>query len=117
KPWRKLGRPRRPAEVPSEEPETAHVQGGLVTAKPGVVATLRRPSDDGFSGVVRDAVRGRPVADATVALVFGDLEHSLRTAPDGSFAIESLPPGDWRAEVAAAGHVTERFTVTIPHRG
>jgi hypothetical protein len=25
--------------------------------------------------------------------------------------------GDWRAEVAAPGHITERFAVSVPHRG
>lgn len=117
KPWRKLRRAAPPAEVPSEEGEIEQQQGGLVTAKPGVVATLRRPSDDTFSGVVRDTVRGRPVTDAVVQLVLGDREKSVRTAPDGSFTIDKLEQGEWRAEVAAPGHVTERFAVTIPHRG
>jgi hypothetical protein len=117
KPWRKLRRPAPPAELPSEEGEIEIQTGGLVTAKPGVVATLRRPHDDSFSGVVRDTVRGRPIADATVELILGDRRHSLVTAADGSFAIEKLDAGEWRAEVAAAGHVTERFAVTIPHRG
>ena len=31
--------------------------------------------------------------------------------------IEKLDTGEWRAEVAAPGHVTEQFSVTIPHRG
>jgi hypothetical protein len=34
-----------------------------------------------------------------------------------SFVIEKLQIGEWRAEVAAPGHVTERFVVSIPHRG
>ncbi len=117
KPWRRLRRPAPPAEGPSEEGEIEIAQGGLVVAKPGVVATLRRPHDDSFSGVVRDTVRGRPVPDAIVILVLGDQERSIRTQPDGSFAIDKLAPGEWRAEVAAPGHVTERFAVTIPHRG
>jgi hypothetical protein len=117
KPWRKLRRPAPPAEVPSEEGEIEQQQGGLVVAKPGVVATLRRPHDDGFSGVVRDTVRGRPVADAVVIVVLGDTERSLRTGADGSFTIDKLAVGEWRAEVAAPGYVTERFAVTIPHRG
>jgi hypothetical protein len=117
KPWRKLRRPAPPAEVPSEEGEIEHQQGGLVVAKPGVVATLRRPHDDGFAGVVRDTVRGRPVGDAIVIVVLGDAERSVRTQPDGSFTIDKLAIGEWRAEVAAPGFVTERFAVTIPHRG
>ncbi|HEY5945071.1 MAG TPA: carboxypeptidase regulatory-like domain-containing protein [Kofleriaceae bacterium] len=117
KPWRKLRRPAPPAEVPSEEGEIEQLAGGLVVAKPGVVATLRRPHDDGFAGVVRDTVRGRPVGDAMVRLVLGDQERAVETQPDGSFTIDKLPTGEWRAEVMAPGHVTERFAVTIPHRG
>lgn len=117
KPWEKLRRPQPPAEVPSQEGELEAFKGGLVVAKPGVVATLRRPSDDGFSGVVRDTVRGRPVEGATVVLHLGDVERSVRTQPDGSFSIEKLETGEWRAEVAASGHIAERFAVTVPHRG
>ena len=117
KPWLRLRRPARPAEVPSEEGELDPQHGGLVVAKPSIVSTLRRPHDDGFSGVVRDTVRGRPIADAVVQLVLADHRHTLRTGEDGSFAIEKLPPGDWRADVAADGHVSERFSVSIPHRG
>jgi hypothetical protein len=127
KPWTRFRKRVPPAEVPSEEGEIEQVKGGLVVAKPGVVATLRRPQDDGFSGVVRDTVRGRPISDAVVTVVLGTKvtetgtpvpnERSTRTTLDGSFAIEKLEPGEWRAEVAAPGHVTERFGVTIPHRG
>ncbi|HUS32422.1 MAG TPA: carboxypeptidase-like regulatory domain-containing protein [Kofleriaceae bacterium] len=128
KPWTKFRKRVPPAEVPSEEGDVVEqIKGGLVVAKPGVVATLRRPQDDGFSGVVRDTVRGRPISDAVVTLILGARvtetgtpvpnERSTRTTLDGSFAIENLGPGEWRAEVAAPGHVTERFGVTIPHRG
>ena len=130
KPWQRLRRPVPPAEVPSQDGELEAAPGGLVVAKPGVISTLRRAADDGFSGVVRDSVRGRPVAQAVVRLLLGpgmergglaptreEDERELRTAADGSFTLEKLAPGEWRAEVAAPGHVTERFAVTIPHRG
>src|SRR5207248_2755230 len=72
KPWLRFQkRTVPPAEVPSQEGETEQAKGGLVVAKPGVVATLRRANDEGFSGVVRDTVRGRPLADAVVSLVLG----------------------------------------------
>jgi hypothetical protein len=116
KPWQRLRRPAPPAEVPSQEGEI-EAAGGLVVAKPSIVSTLRRPSDDGFSGVVRDTVRGRPIAEAVVRLILGDAERELRTGADGSFTIEKLATGVWQAEVAASGHVTERFAVTVPHRG
>jgi hypothetical protein len=66
---------------------------------------------------VRDTVRGRPIADSVVTITFGERQHMTPTAADGSFQFEKLDTGDWRAEVAAPGHVTERFSVTIPHRG
>lgn len=113
KPWLRFRRPAPPAEVPSEEGEIDVAQGGLVVAKPGILPTLRRPTDDMFSGVVRDTVRGRPIADAVVRV--GDA--MVATGPDGSFVLERLPAGDLHAEVSAPGHVTEAFAVTIPHRG
>lgn len=116
KPWQRLRRPTPPAEVPSQEGEV-EIAGGIVVAKPSIVSTLRRANDDGFSGVVRDTVRGRPIGDAVVSLRLGDSEREIRTAADGSFAIEKLGHGGWHAECAALGHVTERFVVTIPHRG
>lgn len=117
KPWQRLGKTAAPADVPSEEGDIEQAHGGLVIAKPGVVATLRGPKDDGFSGVVRDTVRGRPIADAVVTITFGERQHMTPTAADGSFQFDKLETGDWRAEVSALGHVTERFTVSIPHRG
>ena len=116
KPWQRLRRPAPPAEAPQRE-NAEQVDGGLVLNKPGIVSTLRRPYDDGFSGVVRDTVRGRPVEGAVVRLIHGANERELRTAADGSFSHEQLAVGDWRAEVAAPGHITERFVVSIPHRG
>jgi len=117
KPWNKLRRKAPAAEVPSNDGEIEQVAGGLVTNKPTVMSTLRRPNDDGVSGVVRDTVRSRPVPEAVVCLRLGELEREIRTAADGSFVLEKLAPGEWQAEVAAPGHVTERFGVSIPHRG
>jgi hypothetical protein len=116
KPWRRLRRRVPPAEQASSD-AVEQMKGGLVVARPGIVSTLRRAADTGFSGVVRDTVRGRPVPQAIVRLVFGGSEREVRTTIDGSFAIDDLALGDWSAEVAAAGHVTEKFTVSIPHRG
>jgi hypothetical protein len=121
KPWQRFRRPAPPAEAKEGATERDEAVGGLVVAKPGIVSTLRRPYDDGFSGVVRDTVRGRPVPEAVVSLgLAGDAggdERSVRTHADGTFALEKLAVGEWRAEVAAPGHVTERFMVSIPHRG
>ncbi len=115
--WRKWQRQPKPADAPIEVSHGPPSDGGMVTGKPTLAATLRRPQDDGFAGVVRDTVRSRPVGEAVVRLLLGETERELRTAADGSFAIERLEPGEWRAEVAAPGHVTELFVVSIPHRG
>lgn len=116
KPWRRFRRPPAPADAP-EQTEASEAEGGLVVARPGIVSTLRRPYDDTFSGAVRDTVRGRPVPDAVVRMTLGAETRELRTAADGSFSVERLAVGEWRAEVCAPGHVTEKFAVTIPHRG
>jgi hypothetical protein len=117
RPWQKLRRPAPPAELPANPAHDEAVEGGLVVARPGLVSTLRRASDDGFSGVVRDAVRGRPVADAVVRLRLNEIRRAVTTGGDGSFTFEALPMGEWLAEVKALGHVTENFVVSIPHRG
>ena len=117
RPWHRLRRPAPPAEMPVHGALDEPLDGGLVVARPGLVSTLRRASDDGFSGAVRDAVRGRPVADAAVRLRLGDLHRAVTTGADGSFALEGLALGEWSAQVEAPGHVTETFVVSIPHRG
>lgn len=117
KPWRRLRRPAPPAEGPANPAQDEPLDGGLVAARPGIVSTLRRPNDDGFSGVVRDTVRGRPVAEAVVRLRTQADEREVRTGPDGAFTLEALAAGEWIAEVTAPGHVTEKFVVSIPHRG
>jgi hypothetical protein len=119
KPWRRLRRPAPPADMPAHPVRDEQLEGGLVAAKPGLVSTLRRPADDGFSGAVRDTVRGRPVADAVVRLKLqqGREDREALTGPDGNFAFEALAAGDWLADVTAPGHVTEKFVISVPHRG
>ncbi|HEY1813265.1 MAG TPA: carboxypeptidase regulatory-like domain-containing protein [Kofleriaceae bacterium] len=118
RPWQRLRKPAPPSEHSADddaiEPPTT---GGLVAARPGLAATLRRPSDDGFAGVVRDTVRGRPIGGATIHVQLGERSIDQTTGDDGAFALEGLPAGEWRASAVADGHVTERFTITIPHRG
>jgi hypothetical protein len=122
KPWRRLRRPAPPADAPASTGPDDQVDGGLVVARPGLAATLRRANDDGFSGAVRDTVRTRAVAEAVVCLRLSrngliEEEREVRTGPDGNFTFEALASGEWLAEVAAPGHVTEKFVVSIPHRG
>jgi len=117
RPWQRFRRgngeegERAPDEAPAEP------AAGLVPARPSLVSTLRRASDTGISGVVRDAIRHRPLDGARVALVRGDDREELTTGADGGFALENLGAGEWRVEVVRAAHVTERFAITIPHRG
>lgn len=117
KPWQRFRRQVAPADAPEKTEGTEAVDGGLVVAKPGIVSTLRRAYDDAFSGAVKDTVRGRPVADAVVRLVLDTEEREVTTDADGNFIVERLAVGEWRAEVAAPGHITEKFAVSIPHRG
>ncbi len=118
KPWQRLRKQTPPAEQPPDADQSESIaNGGLVTARPGIVSTLRRPSDEGFAGVVRDTVRGRPIAAAVVRIMLGAATHERITGDDGAFAFEGLGGGEWRASVGADGHVTEQFAVTIPHRG
>jgi hypothetical protein len=129
KPWRRLRRAGPPADVAANPAQAEQLDGGLVVAKPGLVSTLRRANDDGFSGAVRDTVRGRPVADAVIRLRLAGPRTAPHEAPspgaareahtsaDGNFVFEALTVGEWLAEASAPGHVTETFVVSIPHRG
>jgi hypothetical protein len=94
-------------------PGAAPPRTGLALARPGLAATLRRPQDFSFTGVVSSAVDARAIAGARVELP----GHVIETDEAGRFAIEELSPGEHPASVACPGYVTERFAVTIPHRG
>jgi hypothetical protein len=117
KPWLRFRRAAPPADAPANAGAVEQADGGLVLNRPGLVSTLRRPQDDGFSGAVRDTVRGRPVPGAVVRLLLGDAAREASAAADGGFTLDKLATGEWRAEVVAPGHLTERFVVSIPHRG
>jgi hypothetical protein len=116
----RLRRRRRPQSSPeavvSEEGGGTAPTPGLKPARPGIMSTLRRPSDTGFDGRVRDAVRGDGLS-AQIVLVDGGAPMVVATDAHGNFAVEDLAATTWRVEVAAPGFVTERFTLTIPHRG
>jgi 5-hydroxyisourate hydrolase-like protein (transthyretin family) len=100
------------------ERDAAPVHTGLQHARPGLVSTLRRASDNGFTGLVRDAIRHRPLRDATVT-VEHDTHGERTTTSDahGGFEISELEPGTWTAHVTRFGYCEERFRVSIPHRG
>lgn len=111
RPWRKAEAPAPPS------PAQVEIKGGLEPARASLVSTLRRAHDHGFAGQVRDAVRTRALPGAEVLLSLGAEARHTVAGDDGRFALEELPAGEWTARVAAPGHVTEHFTVSIPHRG
>ena len=91
---------------------------GLALARPGLAATLRRPHDFGFSGLVADAATGAPIAGARVEVSAPDAEPRVaETDEEGRFSLEELPAGLLRAEVSCSGYVREQFALSIPHRG
>jgi len=116
RPWaRWMRRPAAGDDAPAKP--RAEPASGLVLSRPSLVSTLRRPHDRGFTGLVRDAARGRPIAGARLELAAGGETLTATTGDDGAFAFEELADGEWRVTVVAAGHVTERFGATVPHRG
>lgn len=117
KPWQRLrARPRDEGErSPVDTP--AEPAAGLQLARPSLISTLRRPGDHGFAGVVRDAIRHRALPGARVVLRRGEQVLDGDAGNDGGFGFENLAPGEWRAEITLRGHVTERFALSVPHRG
>jgi hypothetical protein len=129
-PWKRFAKETPPSQQVVANAEAQ--QGGLVVNKPSLVSTLRRASDHGFSGAVRDTVRGRPVPGATVLVCKPELaaeraanalsldaSGGRRTisGEDGTFTLEDLGPGDWMVSVSAISHITESFSIAVPHRG
>ncbi len=120
RPWTRWVSTLRGETAAASAPATAHAppHTGLALARPGLAATLRRPHDFGFSGVVADAVSGSPIGGARVEVAGPEGEpRSAETDEEGRFSLEDLPPGLLRAEVSCAGYVREEFALTIPHRG
>ncbi len=128
-PWRKwLARLRpaskdEPAEREEREDRSTPIRTGLSPARPSLVSTLRRASDAGFTGTVRNAVNGRPIPGASITL--SHPEHGLRVTDSeteagkraGHFSFEDLGAGHWSASAKADGFVAEEFEVSIPHHG
>jgi hypothetical protein len=69
--WARRRREQRAPAAPDATLVDAAPRGGLDAARPSLVSTLRRASDHGFAGAVRDSVRTRPLAEATIALTLG----------------------------------------------
>lgn len=95
----------------------AEPTGGLIPGRSSLVSTLRRPGDHGFGGTVRDAIRHRTLAGAQLTLSRGAQRLETTAGADGGFLLEGLGGGEWKVEATLGGHVTERFAITVPHRG
>ena len=122
RPWLRLAveirRRRRKPEAATvlATPEEAPPTPGLRVARPGIISSLRRAADHGFTGRVCDVVRGHPVGGALLVLSNGEDKLELVADSEGHFEIE-LGPGWWQVEVSAHGYVTESVKAPIPHRG
>jgi hypothetical protein len=115
--WRKRHQTE-PNEGETNEGEVEQIHTGLTVARPSMMSTLRRTKDHGFTGQVRNAVTGRIVGGARMTLRLGTIEHLVDVRGDGKFVAEDLTPGGvWSVAVEAYGFVTERFDITVPHRG
>ena len=127
KPWEAWLRRLRPRSDEKDKQDAANpaadpppVRHGLQPARPSLVSSLRRPHEFDFSGTVRNAFRSRPVADATVTLehTHGQGETRVTAVDDkGHFQFDQLEAGPWLVLCSAHGYVTERFGITLPHRG
>ncbi|HWN69005.1 MAG TPA: carboxypeptidase-like regulatory domain-containing protein, partial [Haliangium sp.] len=64
------------------------------------------------------AVTNRRLQDARVMIAHEQMhQHRQETDARGRFQFEDLFAGSWQVEVGATGYVTEKFTITVPHRG
>lgn len=84
----------------------------LISA-PGVADAALLESTGSMQGTVKRATTSAPVGGVGVVAVGpGGVEHGVTTAPDGSYRITGLPPGEYRAQFldAAGDHLTESWT-------
>jgi hypothetical protein len=113
--WRRRRRKPEAAPPPELAAEDA-VAPGLKLARPGLISTLRRPTDFGFTGRVSDAVRGQAIPAARLEATCGDQTVTAEADAAGHFEL-TLGAGLWRVEVVARGYLREQVTAPIPHRG
>lgn len=64
-----------------------------------------------LSGTVTQADGGQPMAGALV--VIDELRRETRTADDGTYRFEGVPPGSYHVGVRAEGYTTRRTEVTV----
>jgi iron complex outermembrane receptor protein len=74
---------------------------GLVRAQIGVALT----------GRLVNSLSGDPIVDAMVQI--DELRRQARSAADGTFAFESVPPGTYHLSVRSSGYSSRRTEVTV----
>jgi iron complex outermembrane receptor protein len=66
------------------------------------------------TGLLLDSVTGSPVAGT---IVIDELKRQVTSAPDGTFAFENVPPGNYHFTARAAKFRTRRSEVTVAAGG
>ncbi len=82
-------------------------------ALPGLAAPAWAAAQSGttISGVIRQGENNQPMAGALV--VIDELRRETRTADDGSYRFDGVPPGSYHLGVRAEGYTTRRTEVTV----
>ena len=84
-------------------------------AASGLAAQEWRGGRARAEGTVKGA-NGEPVADATVAMRWGQSGHGgpdIKTDKKGKWAIMGLASGDWNIDVTAPGYLPKKITVSL----
>lgn len=105
-------------EVEARDPTGRYeqVDSGVTLSRRSIRAMLS--PDHRISGEVWDACDTRLIPDASVRLLpVKGATVELRTGLNGSFRSPALADGEYSVIVTKDGYVSERFAVTLPHRG
>lgn len=84
-------------------------------AAAGLMAQEWRGGKARAEGTVKGA-NGEPIADATVALRWGESGHGgpdVKTDKKGKWAIMGLASGEWNIDFTAPGYLTKKITVSL----
>jgi hypothetical protein len=105
---------RRSATPPAPWQTPASRRVGIVTAQ---ARLSLRPAHHDIQGVVLDAARDAPIANAKIALITNHEERVVFTDAAGRFGFDALSSGQYVLHVSAAGFAPERASPSVPHRG
>ena len=87
------------------------ITGLLVLLGVGAPAAAAAQAGTTLSGVIRQGDTDQPMAGALV--VIDELRRETRTAEDGSYRFDNVPPGEYHVGVRAEGYTTRRTEVTV----